>query len=200
VLFKKIFLTMSAVPARKIYFLNFRPAIAKLNAEIFYDFYCTQIDNSSAKLAFYLGEREMKVHKIFNNCWGIRFDQNLKKWSLGFLFLKNDIYHELVDHILQRILTAGIIQHSIEYHGYFLFPEEKEIDSKDPKVLALSDLSFGFNIWLIACGVSISVLFCELVYPKLKSLFYLMKTNFKNLVGKMLVLIHLRQILKIYRM
>lgn len=68
--------------------------------------------------------------------------------------LKHFLY-SAVDETLQKIIPTGIVSHLLDYHKWVLYRDGIDFsDVSEPKVLTLNDLSFGFVMWLIACGLS----------------------------------------------
>lgn len=70
-----------------------------------------------------------------------------------------------VDHVVQRWISAGIIDKMIRIQMGVEFKNKK---IKELKVLNVGDLSFGFIIWLLFCGASISCFIAEVVWDLIK--------------------------------
>ena len=81
---------------------------------------------------------------------------------------KNNFMFYLTEEVTQILVQAGIPQYLREYVADFYFPLRQEVI--EPQVFAIEDLEFGFEIWLVACAVSIVVFIVELLYPKIKLL------------------------------
>ncbi|KAG5668364.1 hypothetical protein PVAND_016305 [Polypedilum vanderplanki] len=72
----------------------------------------------------------------------------------------------VVESTMQKLLQAGIVQYWYEYNAWYHFKRFNfDIPSKN-KILAISDLSYGFNIWLIVCSFAIIAFFIEVFVGK----------------------------------
>lgn len=65
-----------------------------------------------------------------------------------------------VNDVFARLIEAGIPQ-LYNRRLFDLFPHHFE--DEDPKVFTVADLSFGFEIWLIACGISTCAFLLEVL-------------------------------------
>ncbi|KAL7013039.1 hypothetical protein ACKWTF_015166 [Chironomus riparius] len=124
--------------------------------------YCDNINNSSLKLAF------IHTSQFFKNtnsvCKGSlvkvkKFHMNAIPAGLGLNV--NSILSPIFNNIMDRTIAAGIPQYLESFSSEFFFGKYQEIEDKMPKVLTLEDLSFGFTLWLCACGMSISMFIFE---------------------------------------
>lgn len=86
--------------------------------------------------------------------------------SYGIRTYKNNfIYHHIEDN-MKLLIQAGFPQ----YHQTFVketilwFSKDH---GKNPKVFSIEDLQFGFIIWSISCGISLSVFMIEVFYVKI---------------------------------
>lgn len=70
----------------------------------------------------------------------------------GFATLQNAFYFDMIDKVVKNLLSTGIMKHLIEENAGSII--NLQDDKKDPKVLNLNDLLFGFNIWLGSCFLS----------------------------------------------
>jgi hypothetical protein len=158
--------------------------------------YCNQIHNDTAKMAFHLTKHEYTHLKYVQNCSGIFMDQLWMKRNVGIVLRKNHFLLELAEDVLQHTISAGIPQHSVQYHNDFILKIDPEVDDNGPKVLAMKDLSFGFNIVLIALGISAVAFVLELVYFQIK---IKIRRNTRQIIGKTLVFMLVKQWLERYR-
>ena len=75
---------------------------------------------------------------------------------------------EFINDILWKLIPAGIPQHLIDYHTLNLHKKYEPFNDLSPKVLTIVDLSFGFILWLVACGFSIVGFFFEFFWLNLR--------------------------------
>lgn len=80
----------------------------------------------------------------------------------GLAIFKNSILYDLFRNITERFFEAGILQHSYKLNLEQAFPVPPEEIEDTRRILSLSDLGFGFEIWLFACGISCSVFMLEI--------------------------------------
>jgi hypothetical protein len=83
-----------------------------------------------------------------------------------------------------------------KYFDEFIFKIEPIIEDDEPKVLSLKDLGFGFNIVLVALGISCIVFLFECTYYLVKKFSLKQISQF---IGNVLVLLNVLQWLKRYR-
>jgi hypothetical protein len=154
----------------------------------FLKLYREQINNASAKLAFHMSKSGYNLMKHLHNCSGIFLEEKLITRPAGIETFKNDFLYQTAEDVLQHTISAGIPQHMVKYHDGITLKIEPEInDDEGPKVLALKDLAFGFNIWLIVVGISLLVFILEWVYFHLK---ITIKREVKRFLGNLFVLIN----------
>jgi hypothetical protein len=96
----------------------------------------------------------------------IELDDTLLIAQQGFFFYQNNFMFHLVDNVVEALISAGIIQKLKEYHFWFTEGKEKPDEDEGPQVLRVCDLSFGFVIWLIACGISTFAFVIEWLIPR----------------------------------
>ena len=118
-------------------------------------FYCDNINNSSAKLAFYVDPVFYKTASSI--CRGSLIQvknvrMNVIQGLISFRTL--DVLEISLIDVMKQLVTAGIPQYFDSYYSDNFLGRYEEIKEKTPKVLTLDDLLFGFNLWLCACGFS----------------------------------------------
>lgn len=120
------------------------------------NFYCANINNSSAKLAFFL---DPMFYNVANSiCEGSltplkNLRMNVLQGSINF---KSFTFLEIaLIEVMKKIFTAGIPSYLDNFYLDIFIAKYKSLEEKAPKVLTLEDLLFGFNLWLCACGISI---------------------------------------------
>ncbi|KAG5668378.1 hypothetical protein PVAND_016318 [Polypedilum vanderplanki] len=131
----------------------------------FYDmqsFYENNHDNSKIKAALLVPIDWKTFIQVKGLTLWPTLKQEVKTLQVGFVFFRNNYFMYLVENVLQRLIDAGILQHSYTYHEEilykFIFPDEP-----GPKILSLYDLSHGFIVWLVTCGVAVIVFFGEIL-------------------------------------
>ena len=89
----------------------------------------------------------------------------------AFIFIGNSFYFRMFDKIIDNFIATGIMSHLVENHFTKKIKFEKV--EKEPQILSLDDLAFGFNIWFCACLISIIGFIAEraLIRKRKKSLF-----------------------------
>jgi hypothetical protein len=86
------------------------------------------------------------------------------------LTYKNSFIYEILNEILQKTIPFGIPQYLMNFHYLTLFKHYEVSSDKNPKVLTIDDLSFGFVLWLGACGISLIGFLYEWLKFKLRKL------------------------------
>lgn len=91
----------------------------------------------------------------------------------GFFMIRNHFMSHMFFELVDRTITAGIPQHLYEYHKWVMLKRQIQGSARrlidGPQVLTVPDLSFGFVLWLIACGISaIAFMFEMIMWPFFK--------------------------------
>jgi hypothetical protein len=81
---------------------------------------------------------------------------------------KNNFYSSLSHKVMNKLISGGIPQYLIDFYTKFEL-RPMLTPRKDLKVFDVDDLMFGFIIWLVACGISITVFIIELTVFYVKS-------------------------------
>jgi hypothetical protein len=126
---------------------------------------------------------DLAVHASFNSTYGrslpIMQNERLGK-IMSFYMMSNSILFHQINDILKRFVPAGIPKHYEEYGLWYLYRPFDEIITDPRRILSMSDLEYGFVLWLSACLVSFLCFLCELLtfgLEKLKSLIMLIAVN-----------------------
>jgi hypothetical protein len=161
------------------FFKFFRPKILGLEYFDLESKFRDQLSNTSAKLAFYIQDDFYTYLRYKTNKSGIVLQQKLYTFPLGVSLSRNNFLLSLTAEVTRKLNSFGI--------NKFLWIEIfKEIPQlKFPEVLSVDDLSFGFIIWWISCGISFIVYLCELFYVLGSNL---MLKVAKNVVGLSLLM------------
>lgn len=142
-------------------------------------------------------DQKMSYFYKFNH---VRVNERLFQVPLGLLFLKNNFIYYLYDEVIQGLTTAGISQHLWKIYKYDKYSVDREPLTKSPSILTLNDLSYGFIIWLVACGLAACVFIGEHAWPKNFSIKKTLSEWLRNIIGLILVIKMLEKFLKAPRM
>ncbi|CAG9810205.1 unnamed protein product [Chironomus riparius] len=125
--------------------------------EGFHKVLLSQSQNASAKLA-------LTIDEYYVNAVSLELMKNNQKWNKLEdleLFTSQDVFYfygaayytRMLVKVIESLIPTGIMNHLIEkyYTKKWKFPKIE----KEPKVLTLDDLAFGFNIWLGCCLLSL---------------------------------------------
>ncbi|CAG9809591.1 unnamed protein product [Chironomus riparius] len=144
---------------------NVRPRIIQFKTDFeIMIFYCQQIQNSSAKLAFFLPHTELD--ELYSKCKvrGRKLRQNLYSNYLALGVLRNNFIYHLMQDVIDQLIPSGIPQYLIKFYDWIHSRDKRFIFVKIPKVLTLKDLEFGFLCWAAACSTSTAIFLIEIVY------------------------------------
>ncbi|KAG5680218.1 hypothetical protein PVAND_009743 [Polypedilum vanderplanki] len=97
----------------------------------------------------------------------IRIKETVFTIPSGFGMQRNHYLYEVIEEVLKPMIESGILKHMSDY-SFWLFSRRYNENKTWPKVLALGDLSYGFNIWLITCSFAIVVFFWEIITWRIK--------------------------------
>ncbi|KAG5671269.1 hypothetical protein PVAND_001475 [Polypedilum vanderplanki] len=88
--------------------------------------------------------------------------------DMSIFTMKNSILFVQMNQIMNKFIETGIAQHLLDYAVWFLWrPSDKKVE--DPrKVLSMSDLEFGFVIFLGFLSLPVVVFICELLSLKVR--------------------------------
>lgn len=123
--------------------------------------FCDEIKNSTAKLAFFLTQGHYSFLTFQCDLIGIIFETKILRYPNGFALFQNSDIFQIFEETLQHLISSGITLHHDRLDERSILQKEQE---KEPKVLAINDLSFGFVVWLIACGISLLGFFVEILF------------------------------------
>ncbi|KAG5679497.1 hypothetical protein PVAND_009061 [Polypedilum vanderplanki] len=114
------------------------------------------------KYAFLLNtEIHAEFNSTFNDSLPIMKNERLTK-PCTFTMMRYNIMTQPVDNIISKLMPSGILQHQSYYDIWYLY-RPVEVEVKDSRrVLSMSDLEFGFVIFLGVLSLSIIVFICEL--------------------------------------
>ncbi|KAG5668377.1 hypothetical protein PVAND_016317 [Polypedilum vanderplanki] len=125
-------------------------------------FYEKNHNNPKLKAAILAHDTWKRFMIIESKTFWPTLKQEVNTLMAGFAFYPNNYFMYLIDRVILRLTDAGILQHFFGYHeeilNKFVYPEEP-----GPKILSLYDLSHGFIVWLVTCGVAVIVFFGEIL-------------------------------------
>jgi len=152
--------------------------------------YCNNYDKVSQRKAFFMEDIQYSTFNTICRGSALKLKRFRKDTTItALLTYKNSFIYEFLDNLLQKTIPFGIPQHLMSFHYFMLFKYYEVLNVKDPKVLTIDDLSFGFVLWLIACGISVIGFFMELLSFKLRKVL-------RNFIGLWMLLSILRWRLK----
>ncbi|KAG5671309.1 hypothetical protein PVAND_001514 [Polypedilum vanderplanki] len=140
-----------------------RPNIVKLTIEQFCDLYKQVLDGkSTTKYAFFVSVSD---HQILNSTYGKSLpkmeNESIRK-EKGYAMKKNSMLTEHLTKIIDRLIPTGVIKHLDDFAKWYLY-RHLEMEIEDPRrILSMSDLQFGFVIFLGFMSLPIVVFICEL--------------------------------------
>lgn len=110
----------------------------------------SKYDYKVIKAAFKIPPKVLKEEQTFN------------MYSVC-IFSRKPFFGQSNIKITNALITGGIIKY---WFNYLLDFEVKALEEppKEPKVFAIADLEFGFIVWLVACGISLTVFLIEFSY------------------------------------
>jgi hypothetical protein len=107
--------------------------------------------------------------RLESNVTFIILDEVILTAQMGICFTRNNFMFQLADRVVGQLLPSGILQNFKEYHWFFTEMKDKPKEH-GPQVLRVTDLSFGFVLWLVACSISTAVFVVEWLIPRVKHL------------------------------
>ncbi|CAG9812360.1 unnamed protein product [Chironomus riparius] len=156
------------------------PDIIELDAHFFLDALLKQSQNASAKMAlavddYFLNHIESQVkNKSYE--WKKLKNVVLFRTYDVFIFHGAACYARILDNLINNLVATGIMKQLIEnfYTKKWNFAIVKDL----PQVLSVDDLSFGFNIWLVFCLVTIFTFLGEILCKFIRKTRKTKKINF----------------------
>ena len=130
------------------------------------NFYCSQIKNSSAKLAFFIPSFEWTVLFRMCNAVGHKLQQKFSSTVCGLGVLENNFIFHLMNDVIDRLLPSGIPQFVYDFHDWSVHKGANYKFVKTPKVMRIDDLEFGFLLWIISCASTVIVFLLEIIMEK----------------------------------
>ncbi|KAG5667697.1 hypothetical protein PVAND_015668 [Polypedilum vanderplanki] len=155
------------------------PNILKVTYEDFESFYQSALNvHPKFKSAFLVSNFHHAVlNSTFKNSLTIMSNEKLSK-SVGYAVTKNMFLFNHLNFIISQLIPTGIAKNQDNYGLWFNF-RPFDIEIVDPRrILSLTDLEFGFFLWLFSLSLPITCFLCEI----LAGIFKKIKSNTKNLI------------------
>lgn len=140
-----------------VYFLFFSGNLVELSSDELLKNVCDLLSDTSTKTAIavkaeYVSLIKHKCHKqpIFLEKGYQEVISGIGLWSRYYLIDKLEI-------IVNRLTEAGILLQQSNFIHFIRFRDWVQVDEKEPQVLTLETLSFGFVLWLISIGIAILI-------------------------------------------
>jgi hypothetical protein len=91
--------------------------------------------------------------------------------------VRNSFLYKKLNQILEKLIPMGIPQYLVKYHEANMFGTFIASGLNGPTVLTVEDLTYGFVLWLGACGVSTVAFLMENLWFRVTRVLW----NFVNL-------------------
>jgi hypothetical protein len=160
------------------------PITSRTNSDKYINFFMDHMYNDSEKFAFFMEDNPIQIFMFENNISVPRLDQTFFRSPAGVGLSKNNFLFFLCDKIVQDLTSTGIMQ--IIWKDIYV-AEKLKVEEKEPQVLSVQDLEFGFVLWLITLSAPTCVFALELltfyVIRKIKN--YLVRET-RSFIGKVL--------------
>lgn len=153
--------------ASKVYDTWLRTNIQQLTEQEFNSIFLKKYRNPSEKSAFFADESNLIVLNELCQCENLKFHEVLFRYPMGMEVHCADNIFDLIEETLLLITPFGIPQHSLEIHKW-KWQGKFDPEQKEPEIFSLDSLSFGFFIWLGACGLSCLWFLIELMQKMIR--------------------------------
>lgn len=101
--------------------------------------------------------------------------------------VRDHFMYWLVEETLSNLATGGIAQYLYDF--YRRSNSIKLEESNEPKVLNVDDLSYGFVMWFISCGIASSAFLFELTSIFIKKCFNFLKIKIRECIGLLFIML-----------
>jgi hypothetical protein len=123
-----------------------------------------------ANVALMMIEKDHRaLRTVFKNLPKL-ISQQYKDQPLGIGVSRNNFIYSLLEKALTPLVEAGIPQYFLDFMLKFYMKVIEE-DPSEPKVFSVDDLSFGFIVWVLTCGISIAAFILEVSWVWAKKTF-----------------------------
>lgn len=132
---------------------------------------CAILSENSTKTAIVVEEK--LVNYFYTHCQRKPefLKENMLTLPVSMVMTANHFMFRVIDDIFGWLVQAGIPQYFHNFYNWYKFiRHQKSKTIEEFKSISLDSLSFGFIIWLAACGVSILVFAFEMgMWHKIKT-------------------------------
>lgn len=103
--------------------------------------------------------------------------------SFGITVPRNNFLYQSIEETMQLLIPAGIPQYLWKFHYEYFYQisQQKKRHIKSPHVLTWNELSFGFVVWFVSCGIAVLCFIVEFVK------FYVLGRIFAFNIGEQLM-------------
>ena len=124
--------------------------------------YSLRSNSTSTKIAFIASTMALGMYgkKFTKKGFWQRIPDSLQVSQTGFGFRLNNYFFAIINKIIQQLSQAGVMEYKI---GQCFRSSALSNSIRGWNVLAMDQLSFGFNIWLGCCVISIFMFLCEVI-------------------------------------
>ncbi|KAG5668949.1 hypothetical protein PVAND_016855 [Polypedilum vanderplanki] len=140
-----------------------RPNIIRVDRFEFNDLYKKALkEENKMKFAFLIDDiSHANLNSTFKNSLQKMHNEKLLK-MVGYSTNRNMLMQRQFDEILEKLIPSGITKYSGDYGKWLNFrPVDFEVkDSR--RILSLTDLEFGFVIWLVSLSLPIACFLIEI--------------------------------------
>lgn len=169
---------------------NERPNIITFPLEECTIFFYENYRNDSLKYAFLLEDHV--IRKSNKKLRSSLLKETFMTVTSALGLNKNSFIFELFAESFEFLIAYGIPQQILKFHNEHLYPPKEE-EPQGPQVLNFLDLSYGFIIWLTACGVSTVIFLLEII-PKLVLKFLkFLKLKIVQIISMIMLLIFIKK-------
>lgn len=127
------------------------------------DIYYDSMTNSSSKVGIFLTDKDHRALRVIQKNVPNLIKQQILDKSIGIGTRRSNFFFKLMESVMVPAVEAGIPQYLLKYI-LEVHMQPLEDDPSEPKVFAFNDLSFGFVVWIITCGVALLAFVIELLW------------------------------------
>jgi hypothetical protein len=152
------------------FFLHFSPPAKYVSKNVFSTLYEDALRGHVSKHAFFISNLDHKLlNSTFMNSLATMKNEKLTKSIFLKLGKRNPFLNHL-NHVMDRSIPFGIPQHLCDAGYSDIYRQyDAEVDD-NRRILSLTDVEFGFVIWLATFPLSIIAFICEIKSIKVKRL------------------------------
>ncbi|KAG5668282.1 hypothetical protein PVAND_016229 [Polypedilum vanderplanki] len=153
---------------------NLKPINESLNYDYFYSLYNESLqDTLKQKYAFLVNHmKHAYMNQTFQNSLNIMENERISK-TYGYTVSNDKRFMNSFNDVIHWLIPAGIPQQLADYALWFLQRPCDVVISDPRRILTLTDLEFGFVIWLASLSLPITCFLIEIsiaIYRKVKRL------------------------------